>query len=86
MLLFKIIILFISFASTPFININEEKWEEIEIVFLIGMNDGTFPDFRAANKGGGELRQAKNNTYVVFTRAKRFLYVTYPKKRLMPSG
>lgn len=62
------------------------KGQESEIVFLIGMDDGTFPDFRAVNKGGDELQQEKNNTYVAFTRAKRFLYVTYPEKRLMPWG
>ena len=62
------------------------KGQESEIVFLIGMDDGTFPDFRAVNKGGEELQQEKNNAYVAFTRAKRFLYVTYPKNRLMPWG
>lgn len=62
------------------------KGQESEIVFLIGMDDGTFPDFRAINKGGEELQQEKNNTYVAFTRAKRFLYVTYPKKKMMPWG
>jgi DNA helicase-2/ATP-dependent DNA helicase PcrA len=62
------------------------KGQESEIVFLIGMDDGTFPDYRAVNKGGDELKQEKNNTYVAFTRAKRFLYVSYPKNRLMPWG
>jgi DNA helicase II / ATP-dependent DNA helicase PcrA len=62
------------------------KGQENEIVFLIGMDDGTFPDYRAVKKGGEELRQEKNNTYVAFTRAKRFLYVSYPRKRLMPWG
>jgi len=62
------------------------KGQESEIVFLIGMDDGTFPDYRAVNKGGEELQQEKNNAYVAFTRAKRFLYVTYPKRRLMPWG
>ena len=62
------------------------KGQESEIVFLIGMDDGTFPDFRAINKGGAELQQEKNNAYVAFTRAKRFLFVSYPKKRLMPWG
>ncbi|WP_339849626.1 ATP-dependent helicase [uncultured Dokdonia sp.] len=62
------------------------KGQESEIVFLIGMDDGTFPDFRAVNKGGEELQQEKNNTYVAFTRAKRFLYVSYPQQRLMPWG
>ncbi|WP_274476131.1 ATP-dependent helicase [Mangrovimonas aestuarii] len=62
------------------------KGQESDIVFLVGMDDGTFPDYRAINKGGEELNQEKNNTYVAFTRAKRFLFVSYPKKRLMPWG
>jgi DNA helicase-2/ATP-dependent DNA helicase PcrA len=62
------------------------KGQENEIVFLIGMDEGTFPDYRAINKGGEELQQEKNNTYVAFTRAKRFLFVSYPKTRIMPWG
>jgi DNA helicase-2/ATP-dependent DNA helicase PcrA len=62
------------------------KGQEFDIVFLMGMDDETFPDYRAINKGGVELTQEKNNLYVAFTRAKRFLYVTWPKKRLMPWG
>src|SRR5690606_14267406 len=69
-----------------FSTVHTMKGQESEIVFLIGMDDGTFPDYRAVEKGGEELQQEKNNTYVAFTRAKRFLYVTYPKKRLMPWG
>ncbi len=62
------------------------KGQEYDIVFLIGMDDGTFPDYRAIRSGGLALIQEKNNTYVAFTRAKRFLYVTWPAKRLMPWG
>jgi len=62
------------------------KGQEFDIVFLMGMDDETFPDYRAINKGGVELTQEENNLYVAFTRAKRFLYVTYPRKRLMPWG
>lgn len=62
------------------------KGQESDIVFLIGMDDGTFPDYRATLKGGVELQQEKNNAYVAFTRAKRFLYVSYPKFRMMPWG
>ena len=62
------------------------KGQEFDIVFLMGMDEETFPDYRAVNKGGIELTQEKNNLYVAFTRAKRFLYVTWPKQRLMPWG
>lgn len=62
------------------------KGLEYDIVFLMGADDGTFPDYRAINKGGVELTQEKNNTYVAFTRARRFLYVSYPMQRTMPWG
>nr|WP_268245934.1 3'-5' exonuclease [Candidatus Sulfurimonas baltica] len=62
------------------------KGQEFDIVFLIGMDDGTFPDYRAVQKNGVDLKQEKNNLYVAFTRAKRFLYVTYPMQKTMPWG
>ena len=62
------------------------KGQEFDIVFIIGMDDETFPDYRAIRSGGIEMIQEKNNLYVAFTRAKRFLYVTWPQKRMMPWG
>ena len=62
------------------------KGQEFDIVFVIGMDDETFPDYRAVRSGGVEMTQEKNNCYVAFTRAKRFLYVTWPEKRMMPWG
>ena len=62
------------------------KGQEFDIVFLMGMDDETFPDYRAIRSDGIELIQEKNNLYVAFTRAKRFLYITWPQKRLMPWG
>lgn len=67
-------------------SIHTIKGQEYDIVFVIGMDDETFPDYRAIRKGGVELTQEKNNAYVAFTRARRFLYVSYPRKRLMPWG
>ena len=66
--------------------IHTMKGQEFDIVFLIGMDDETFPDYRAIQKGGIDLKQEENNLYVAFTRAKRFLYVTWPQKRKMPWG
>ena len=62
------------------------KGQEYDIVFLMGMDDETFPDYRAIRSGGTEMVQEKNNAYVAFTRSKRFLYVTWPARRLMPWG
>ena len=62
------------------------KGQEFDIVFILGMDDQTFPDYRAVRHGGTELIQEKNNLYVAFTRAKRWLYVTWPEYRTMPWG
>ncbi len=62
------------------------KGQEFDIVFIIGMDDETFPDYRAIKQGGVELVQEKNNCYVAFTRSKRLLYVTWPSSRMMPWG
>lgn len=62
------------------------KGQEYDIVFIIGMDDGTFPDYRSVRSGGIELTQEKNNLYVAFTRSKRWLFVTWPEERTMPWG
>lgn len=62
------------------------KGQEYEIVFLMGMDDETFPDYRSLRGPSIELTQERNNLYVAFTRAKRFLFVTWPRARTMPWG
>lgn len=64
------------------------KGQQTVVVFLVGMDEGTFPDYRAVKKGDKsiEMQQEKNNLYVAITRAQRHLYISYPKKRLMPWG
>lgn len=60
------------------------KGLEKDIVFLIGMCEGVFPDYRANTPK--ELDEERNNAFVAVTRAKRWLYVSYPKQRMMPWG
>ena len=62
------------------------KGQEKDIVFLIGMDDQTFPDYRAIQRGGFEMLQEKNNLYVAVTRARRHLFISYPLERVMPWG
>jgi DNA helicase-2/ATP-dependent DNA helicase PcrA len=66
--------------------IHTMKGQEFDIVFIIGMDDETFPDYRAIRNNGVEMLQEKNNLYVAFTRSKRWLYVTWPENRTMPWG
>ncbi|MGR6833882.1 ATP-dependent helicase [Aliivibrio wodanis] len=60
------------------------KGLEKDIVFLIGMCDGVFPDYRATSKK--DLNEEQNNAFVAVTRAKRWLYISYPQYRMMPWG
>lgn len=61
--------------------VHSVKGLEYPIVFIIGLTQGAFPDFRAVQKGGIELESEENAFYVAVTRAERFLYLTYPKNR-----
>ncbi len=60
------------------------KGLEKDIVFLIGMCDGVFPDYRATS--AKDLNEEQNNAFVAVTRAKRWLYISYPQNRMMPWG
>ena len=62
------------------------KGLQYEVVFIIGLSEGTFPDYRAVQTGGKALEQEKNNMYVAVTRAKRLCYLSYPLKKKMPWG
>jgi len=74
--------------SVSLATVHTMKGQQSTIVFLIGMDDGTFPDYRAVKLGANsiEMQQERNNLYVAITRAQRHLYISYPKKRLMPWG
>jgi DNA helicase-2/ATP-dependent DNA helicase PcrA len=62
------------------------KGLEFEVVFVIGLSEGTFPDYRAVNNGGEAMIEEKNNMYVAATRAKRLCYLSYPGIKRMPWG
>jgi DNA helicase-2/ATP-dependent DNA helicase PcrA len=60
------------------------KGLEKDIVFLICMCEGVFPDYRATTKK--DLEEEKNNAFVAVTRSRRWLFISYPKERKMPWG
>lgn len=62
------------------------KGLQFDVVFIIGLSEGTFPDYRAIKAEGSQLSQEMNNMYVAVTRAKRLCYMTYPEKKRMPWG
>lgn len=62
------------------------KGLQFDVVFIMGLCEGTFPDYRAIRAGNAQLSQEMNNMYVAVTRAKRLCYMTYPAKKKMPWG
>jgi DNA helicase-2/ATP-dependent DNA helicase PcrA len=60
------------------------KGLEKDIVFLMGLCEGVFPDYRASTKQ--EINEELNNAFVAVTRSKRWIYITYPRQRKMPWG
>ncbi len=62
--------------------VHTSKGLEFDIVFLMGMTEGTFPDYRAKTRQASE--EEKNNAYVAITRARRHIYISYPRKKMMP--
>jgi DNA helicase-2/ATP-dependent DNA helicase PcrA len=60
------------------------KGLEKDIVFLLGMCEGVFPDYRATTPK--TVEEERNSAFVAITRARRWLYITYPQRRKMPWG
>lgn len=61
-----------------------DHWDSMEkdIVFLMGMCQGTFPDYRAQSKR--EIEEERNNAFVAVTRSRRWIFITYPQSKRMP--
>lgn len=60
------------------------KGLEYDIVFIIGLVEGGFPDYRAVKAGSAALTEEKNDAFVAVTRSKRLLYLTWPQSKFMP--
>lgn len=71
-------------SGISLLTVHMSKGLEYDVVFLIGLNEGTFPDYRA--KSPKELKEELNNMFVALTRARRICYISYPEYKLMPWG
>lgn len=69
--------------GVAFLTVHSAKGMEFEVVFLVGMNEGTFPDFRAK---GSAMDEEQRNAFVAVTRSRRLLFISYPEMKLMPWG
>lgn len=66
------------------LTVHASKGLEFDVVFMAGMADGVFPDYRAT--GPKERAEETRNAFVAATRSRRLLYLTYPASRVMPWG
>ncbi|WP_230950397.1 ATP-dependent helicase [Burkholderia cepacia] len=67
------------------LTVHSSKGLEFDVVFVAGMAEGTFPDYRAIGRVR-EMAEESRNAFVAVTRSKRLLYLTYPRVKLMPWG
>jgi DNA helicase-2/ATP-dependent DNA helicase PcrA len=65
--------------------VHSSKGLEFDVVFVVCMADGVFPDYRARGKAR-EIAEEQRNAFVAVTRSKRLLYFSYPQLRRMPWG
>jgi DNA helicase-2/ATP-dependent DNA helicase PcrA len=61
--------------------LHNAKGLEFGIVFIIGLEDGVFPHMRSIESG--DLEEERRLAYVGITRAKRQLYLTHARTRLL---
>ncbi len=56
--------------------IHTVKGLQYDIVYMIGVKEGSFPDYRATTEA--QIKEEKNIAYVAVTRAKRWIFLTFP--------
>lgn len=66
------------------LTVHSSKGLEFDVVFIAGMAEGTFPDYRATS--AKQEAEERRNAFVAVTRSKRLLYFIYPAVRVMPWG
>ncbi|WP_414541191.1 ATP-dependent helicase [Nostoc sp. CCY0012] len=64
------------------LTVGKAKGLEFDVVIIMGMAEGTFPDYRANNPAA--IEDEKHNIFVAVTRSKRILGFSYPKVKMMP--
>lgn len=65
------------------LTVHKSKGLEFDTTFVIGLNEGVLPDYRATSEN---ISEEDNNAYVAFSRSKRRCYISALKTRMMPWG
>lgn len=66
------------------LTVHSAKGLEFDVVVVVGMADGIFPDYRA--RTAKDLQEEARSAFVAVTRSRRLLYFSYPQSKMMPWG
>ena len=66
------------------LTVHSAKGLEFNVVIIMGMVEGVFPDYRAVRNNAVEEEQRE--AFVSVTRSKRVIVFSYPKLKMMPWG
>jgi len=65
------------------LTVHSAKGLEFDVVAIMGMAEGIFPDYRAKDD---LLFEENRNAFVAVSRSKRLLFLSYAKRKIMPWG
>jgi DNA helicase-2/ATP-dependent DNA helicase PcrA len=66
------------------LTVHSAKGLEFDVVAIMGMAEGIFPDYRAQLPK--DLQEEARSAFVAVTRSRRLLYLSYPQRKMMPWG
>jgi DNA helicase II / ATP-dependent DNA helicase PcrA len=72
-------------GATALLTVHSSKGLEFEVIFVVGMAEGIFPDYRSQGNPA-QMAEEKRNAFVAVTRSRRLLYFSYPRQRKIPWG
>lgn len=72
-------------GGVALLTVHSSKGMEFDVVFVVGMAEGVFPDFRARGDSHATAEE-RRNAFVAVTRSRRLLYMSFPRSRKMPWG
>lgn len=67
------------------LTVHSSKGLEYDVVYIVGLIDGSFPDYRARSDPRA-LAEERRSMFVAVTRSKRLVHFSYSKTRRMPWG
>ena len=65
------------------LTVHSAKGLEFDVVVVMGLMEGVFPDYRAT---GAALEEERRNLFVATTRSRRLVCFSYAQRRVMPWG